>query len=413
MGVVLVVALGLMAMRSGSYTWASAVLLVTCGLLSFGIVGIACGGTGARAWWVGFCVFGWGYLASTTLWPHMSRFGDEWSRTLVLLQSLMLALGVHWPAIFEGFVEDWTAPPFAAVAHSFWSLFFAVFGGALSHFFFARPIIASDRPVDEVATADRGNVRKTLIVGGSGLVLFTAVAVHGARTEPGLWAGATLMFTCGLFVLAALRAGFSQGRRRAQWLGVTLFGAGYLLLVSGHSEELTWSQYASNRLLNSLRPWLPSIPPEHRAGSDSIATANARILKTLERRVPFHFEDETPFMDVLTHIKDETRDPSGRDLPIYVDPIGLLEAEKTMQSPVRFAVQNVPLRTTLSLILRQLGMTYEVRGGLIHITSMSTGDFDPVPAYDDPFLLMGQCVLALLAGCLGGGAAPLACGLKR
>ena len=122
MGVVLVVALGLMAMRSGSYTWASAVLLLTCGLLSLGIVGMACGGTGERAWWVGFCVFGWGYLA-TTLWPHSPYFGGEGSPPLVLLQSLMVALGVHWPAIFAGFGEDWASPPpFAIVAHSFWSL---------------------------------------------------------------------------------------------------------------------------------------------------------------------------------------------------------------------------------------------------------------------------------------------------
>ena len=91
-------------------------------------------------------------------------------------------------------------------------------------------------------------------------------------------------------------------------------------------------------------------------------------------------------MDVLTHIKNETRDPSGRDLPIYVDPIGLLEADKTMQSPVRFAVQNAPLRTTLDLILRQLGMVYEVRGGLIHISSTGLQRLRPGAGLRRPIL---------------------------
>src|SRR5262249_696719 len=61
-------------------------------------------------------------------------------------------------------------------------------------------------------------------------------------------------------------------------------------------------------------------------------------------------------------------------IPIYVDPIGLQEAEKTMTSPVVFGLAQVPLRTSLKLILKQLGMVYQVRGGLLTITTSDSED---------------------------------------
>src|SRR6516164_7292040 len=63
MAVVLIAALGLAALRSGSETMASTVFLPTCGVLALGVVGVACGKRTERAWWVGFTSFGWGYLA--------------------------------------------------------------------------------------------------------------------------------------------------------------------------------------------------------------------------------------------------------------------------------------------------------------------------------------------------------------
>src|SRR4051794_21537121 len=63
MGMVLVASIGLAALRPGSETWAGVLFLVTCGVLALAIVGVACRGAGERAWWIGFALFGWGYLA--------------------------------------------------------------------------------------------------------------------------------------------------------------------------------------------------------------------------------------------------------------------------------------------------------------------------------------------------------------
>ena len=89
-----------------------------------------------------------------------------------------------------------------------------------------------------------------------------------------------------------------------------------------------------------------------------------------------------------------------------------------MQSPVIVDLDGVPLRTSLHVLLSQLGLTYVVDGGLLAIAS-TEGD-PPVPywadfpaAHADPFLVVGHCLLALLAAALGGLLAPLVCGPRR
>ena len=82
--------------------------------------------------------------------------------------------------------------------------------------------------------------------------------------------------------------------------------------------------------------------------------------------------NETPLEDVLKYIKQATQDeaadlPTG--IPIYVDPVGLQEAEKTMASPSRSTSKASPSRRRLRLLLKQLGLTYTVKDGLLTITS--------------------------------------------
>jgi hypothetical protein len=105
------------------------------------------------------------------------------------------------------------------------------------------------------------------------------------------------------------------------------------------------------------------------------------------------FANETPFEDILKYIKAASQGPKDNGIPMYVDPAGLARMGKTMTSPVTIDVEGVPLRTTLALILNQLGLRYSVRDGLMTITS------DTRTAL--AFLRVGHCYLALLAGLAG------------
>ena len=81
-----------------------------------------------------------------------------------------------------------------------------------------------------------------------------------------------------------------------------------------------------------------------------------------------NFANETPLDDVLKYIKQATTGPSGAGIPIYVDPLGLQEADKSLTSPISIDLEGVPLRRTLQLLLKQLGLTYFVDDGILVVT---------------------------------------------
>jgi hypothetical protein len=94
------------------------------------------------------------------------------------------------------------------------------------------------------------------------------------------------------------------------------------------------------------------------------------ILKKLELAIPMSFANETALKDVLEHIKGTTAGPNGSPIPVYVDPKGLEEAEASLDSPVRMELEGVSLKTSLRLILKQLGLAYCVRDGVLIISSV-------------------------------------------
>ncbi len=101
---------------------------------------------------------------------------------------------------------------------------------------------------------------------------------------------------------------------------------------------------------------------------------NQAILKRLEEPVAMSFAKETPLDDVLKYIKQATTPntpKTGSSLPIYVDPVGLKDAGVTLNSPVNIDLEGIPLKTSLRLILKQLGLAYCVRDGVLIISSVA------------------------------------------
>ncbi|ODU01173.1 MAG: hypothetical protein ABS79_02135 [Planctomycetes bacterium SCN 63-9] len=104
------------------------------------------------------------------------------------------------------------------------------------------------------------------------------------------------------------------------------------------------------------------------AEADENAKTKA-VLEKLESPISMDFGNETPLEDVLKYIQSATADPRYTGIPIYVDPVGLQEAEKTLQSPIQVKLDGIPLKTTLRLVLKQLGLAYCVHDGFLMISS--------------------------------------------
>ena len=138
------------------------------------------------------------------------------------------------------------------------------------------------------------------------------------------------------------------------------------------------------------------------------------------------FPDPTPLNVVLEYIKQATATKTYPGIPIYIDIIGLQEAEMTPSSKLSIDLLGVPLKTTLRICLEQLGLDYRVQDGYLRVTKAADpGELDSpdLIAYsqrwnrpesvglssdlDDPFLIVGHCLLALLAAGCGTTLAPL------
>ena len=125
-------------------------------------------------------------------------------------------------------------------------------------------------------------------------------------------------------------------------------------------------------------PTAPAVGDGPEPGKDARSLA---ILKKLDEPVSMNFANETPLDDVLKYIKEATAGSGGKGgVAIYVDPAGLQEADKTMTSPVALELEGVPLKRTLSLLLKQLGLSYIVEDGMIYITAERWEHFHLPPA---------------------------------
>ena len=163
--------------------------------------------------------------------------------------------------------------------------------------------------------------------------------------------------------------------------------------------------------LSTARPSLDAVPPEllplkmavagvvDSGPIDAQDDKSQKIREKLNEPVSMSFSEETPLEDVLKYIKKATTSSNYSGIPIYVDPIGLQEVEKSMTSTVRnINLDGVALKVTLKLLLNQLGLTYTVKNGLLTITSSESAESEAV---DDE--RAGGALTGGMGGGMGGG----------
>ncbi len=114
---------------------------------------------------------------------------------------------------------------------------------------------------------------------------------------------------------------------------------------------------------------------------------NEAIADLLDQPLKLTYPGQAAFEVFLKDVKRTTAGgtnlPAG--IPIYVDPIGLSEAKKTMASPVDkpSAADKLTLREHLKGVLKPLGLGFMIKSGFLMITSQEAVD---EPADGDPYL---------------------------
>jgi hypothetical protein len=407
MGAVVVVAVGLAALRDGSRTSAALTFMVIWGTLCLALVGALCRRGIERTWWLGFAIFGYAYLAVIFWWHvHLPEMV-----TIPLLEALLNALGprrgeLAWDLRAE-LIEY-------RIGHCLVALAVAIMGGLASVLIWRVPADRMENPIagtTEAEPSPRMWWWKPAAFGLTGLGLATVLAVIGPRWAPGLWAGSMFLLTCGLLGIAALGSLFGRGKRRVAWMGATLFGVGYMALTfGGYQYEQPWLRRPIDYFLEISRPanfrlridqtraqW--SNPPDQPS-----ADRTALILEALARPAEMPFPNETPLEDFIEYVKRTTvREGLPEGIPIYVDPNGLQEAEKGPRSLIQIDLKGVTLNESLRLVLRQLSLAHSVCNGYLLITA-EAADW---PFDEDPFLIVGHCMIAVVGAFLGGVLAPL------
>jgi hypothetical protein len=94
------------------------------------------------------------------------------------------------------------------------------------------------------------------------------------------------------------------------------------------------------------------------------------VYRKLEQPITMSFANACPLEDVLKYVKGATTVENDGGIQIYVDPEGLEEVDKKITSPVTLDLDGIPLKTTLRLALKQLGLAYCVRDGVLIISSV-------------------------------------------
>ena len=420
MAVVLAIALAFAALRTASVTTLGITLLATGAILGIAIVGAICRSGAERAFWLGFAICGLVYIRCSLepypAWPSLPshRILEALGRVMGIPIDNVLTLSAA-PSR-----DDPLKRSFLKIGHCLWTLLFAGLGGLLARFLFgtkaneSRESLPGAQPGDEPPQGMWWLQPWVAFV--SGLAFVTAIAIFGAQLTAGLWAGLTFFATCVLLGIAAM-GGLCGARGVAGGLcwRAAVFGRGLLLmLVFARSKDHPWPLLPTFQLLEDAYPRVPIVSNALSESSETTTAANARIRRILQKPVSLDFKEETPLENVLDDIQESIADSDGESIPIYVDPVRLFEADKTMASTVRnFSVKNVPLRVSLQRCLDQLDLAYVVKDGVLEITSREAAAYHLRSTAGDAYQVAGHCVLAMIAALLGGLAAPFVCGLAR
>jgi RNA polymerase sigma factor (sigma-70 family) len=218
-----------------------------------------------------------------------------------------------------------------------------------------------------------GPVRLELAALPSSLVQTTVQFSARLRALNGLIAGATVVPGS----IAALAEGVIKSMIfqacKLPALGV-LCAAGLLATVALAQQGKTTARGGSS---NPLRDTItappdrrPETTPEHaNLESRDLGQKQRAVQQQLSLIVDAKFPDGVTLEEFLKYIKQVTTKAKPPGLPIYVDPVGLQEAEKSMSSKLIIELERRPVREVLRSALRCIGLAGRAKDGFYMIES--------------------------------------------
>ena len=186
--------------------------------------------------------------------------------------------------------------------------------------------------------------------------------------NPAPWAGMFVSDSVGFYTQSIQYDRLKEYRAMLTWADVDRSGVPFPdTRAIEYPEREAWQRLSERRI-------------ERYGNADYLFDRDEKtkaILGKLNERVSMNFPNDTPLEDVVKYVEQSTQDeaaglPTG--IPIYIDKLGLQDADKTTQDKVSINLEGIPLKTTLRLLLKQLGLTYTVKDGLLTITSSSSED---------------------------------------
>ncbi len=106
---------------------------------------------------------------------------------------------------------------------------------------------------------------------------------------------------------------------------------------------------------------------------------DAAIRAKLNEVINMNLPADTTLANLLKYVAESTQEEAAglaKGIPIYVDPQGLQDADKTMESTVSIRLDGIPLRVSLALALKQIGLRFRVEDGLLIVGSPGDSGVD-------------------------------------
>ena len=371
-------------------TWAGVMLLTTCGVLMLGVIGGLCRRPTDRPRLLGFAMFGWGYFVLAQWYSYHQ--GPMPTVRLV-------------PGAGDFHSDLRSLPPIVRVAHDAWALAFGILGSTLAGVFFKDSAVVESSFTANARTD--GDVvgwrRKPLFVGltAFGLVVVATLAVW--RTDPEHAAGTAFLLTWAVIGLAVLGAILNRSRRREAWLGAAAFGFGYLVMAF---SPLGSPHLPTNHFLNAVfHPEGPATAGEIVDEDLTTDEESRRVMKALDKPISLHFREGTSLQVIVERIKDAIRGQSGEPLRVYAT-VERYPRHRSDLDALRVSIdrENIAAKDALRLCLSQVGLTYCIQSGYVRIYPDA---YRTAPFEEDPVMIAGHSLLALIAAMIGGVAAPI------